>query len=98
MTDRKKPGVAFWITVALVVVLAVYSLSFGPACWIHERKGIGESTIPILYYPIIWISERCQLNDITFRYATGGKCPAMFPAIGEDGQVQWCVDLPERGK
>jgi hypothetical protein len=31
--DRKQPGVAFWATVALVVVLVGYPLSFGPACW-----------------------------------------------------------------
>src|SRR5262245_32714981 len=29
---RKKPGVAFWATVVVVVVLA-YPLSFGPVCW-----------------------------------------------------------------
>jgi hypothetical protein len=32
MTDRKKPGVAFWATVVVVVALA-YPLSFGPAVW-----------------------------------------------------------------
>ena len=31
MTDRKKPGVAFWATVVVVVVLVAYPLSFGPA-------------------------------------------------------------------
>ena len=33
MTDRKKPGVAFWATVGLVVLFLGYPLSFGPACW-----------------------------------------------------------------
>jgi hypothetical protein len=37
MTSRKKPGVAFWATVALVVVLMAYPVSFGPACWIGSR-------------------------------------------------------------
>jgi hypothetical protein len=32
MKDRKKPGVAFWATVVVVVVLA-YVASFGPANW-----------------------------------------------------------------
>jgi hypothetical protein len=33
VTDRKKPAAGFWITVALVVVLVGYALSFGPiAC------------------------------------------------------------------
>jgi hypothetical protein len=31
MTDRKKPGVAFWATVVVVVLLVAYPLSFGPA-------------------------------------------------------------------
>ena len=43
MTDRKKPGVAFWATVALVVVLVGYPLSLGPACWINERTGMPVS-------------------------------------------------------
>jgi hypothetical protein len=29
-SDRNKPGVVFWLTVALVVVLAGYPLSWGP--------------------------------------------------------------------
>jgi hypothetical protein len=31
--DRKKPGVAFWATAVVVVVLVAHPLSFGPACW-----------------------------------------------------------------
>jgi hypothetical protein len=42
MTDRKKPGVPFWATVALVVVLVGYPRSFGPACW---RTAISSSDI-----------------------------------------------------
>ncbi len=37
MSDRKKPGVAFWATVALLVVLVWYPLSFGPACAVAMR-------------------------------------------------------------
>jgi hypothetical protein len=33
MTDRKKPGVMFWATAVVVVVLVGYPLSFGPAVW-----------------------------------------------------------------
>jgi len=29
--SRKKPGVAFWATVVVVVVLVGYPLNFGPA-------------------------------------------------------------------
>ena len=37
-TDRKHPSAAFWITVALVVVLVGYPLSFGPACWATSKR------------------------------------------------------------
>ena len=33
---KKKPSVAFWATVVVVVVLVAYSLSFGPACWLCQ--------------------------------------------------------------
>ena len=36
-SSRKKPGVAFWATVVLVVVLA-YPLSQGPAGWLITRE------------------------------------------------------------
>jgi hypothetical protein len=40
MTSHKKPGVAFWATVVVVVVL-LYVASFGPACWLNERGFVG---------------------------------------------------------
>jgi hypothetical protein len=55
MTDRKKPGVAFWGTVVLVLVMA-YPLSFGPACWLYSRSESLEiwETSDRIYYPILW--------------------------------------------
>src|SRR6516165_11287713 len=50
-TNSKKPGVAYWMTVVIVVVL-MYPLSFGPACWATSRTG-GNSIVPLLYRPII---------------------------------------------
>lgn len=37
MTDRKKPGVAFWVTVVLVAVLVGYPLSLFPIAWLDVR-------------------------------------------------------------
>jgi len=54
MTSRKKPGVAFWATVMVVVMLVLYPLSFGPACWISNRAGIGSSVVATIYRPITW--------------------------------------------
>jgi hypothetical protein len=39
MTDRKKPGVAFWATVGLVVVLLGYPLSIGAVDLLLDRLG-----------------------------------------------------------
>jgi hypothetical protein len=52
--DRKKPGVAFWATVVVVVVLVAYPLSFGAACWITSRLNRGADLVPVLYRPLTW--------------------------------------------
>jgi hypothetical protein len=44
---RTKPGVAFWATVVVVVALVAYPLSFGPACWINNRTGLGDGILCI---------------------------------------------------
>jgi hypothetical protein len=54
MTDRKKPGVAFWATVVVVVVLVGYPLSFGPACWVTSHCGIKGDWLFFAYAPMIW--------------------------------------------
>ena len=50
-SDRKKPGVAFWATAGLVVVL-LYFASFGPACWLDSRGIIASWLIERSYLPI----------------------------------------------
>lgn len=64
MTSRKKPGVAFSATVALVVVLVGYPLSFGPACWWFTRtthdSAFGmtftQHYAPRFYWPLGWLA------------------------------------------
>jgi hypothetical protein len=51
MTDRKKPGVVFWATVVLVVVV-LYFASFGPACWITSHTNVGARAVPSIYRPL----------------------------------------------
>ena|SRR5436190_4328290 len=38
---------------AVVVVPVLYVASFGPACWIVSRTGIGIQAIPTIYVPLI---------------------------------------------
>jgi hypothetical protein len=68
MTSRKKPGVAFWATVVVVVMLVAYPLSFGPACWYVARTGIHKPHpwFGFIYLPIGW----CAGHEASF------VCPA----------------------
>jgi hypothetical protein len=55
-SDRKKPSAGFWIAVTLVAVLVGYPLSFGPACWISSRSGIGVSVVNSAYPPMLGLA------------------------------------------
>ena len=52
-SDRKKPGVAFWATVVVVVALVAYPLSFGPACRIAMRNDSLRPQIARAYRPLV---------------------------------------------
>jgi hypothetical protein len=56
--DRTKPGLAFYATIILLVVLVLYPLSFGPACWISSRTTLGRETIKAAYFPISRLWKR----------------------------------------
>ncbi len=65
MSDQQnKPGVAFWSTVAVVVLLVAYPLSFGPACWISSQSGVGLRLLPKAYSPMIWIMAGTMDPDV----------------------------------
>ena len=102
MTDRKKkPGVEFWATVALVVVLAGYPLSFGPACW-WLSEPLEQSNTPLLklrcapsiYWPIQEVAThgpRSLCLAINW-YATLGltnEIAVYVPGRYGDGIVFW---------
>ena len=54
--SRKKPGVAFWATVVVVLEL-VYVLSFGPAIGMSERidNDVFLACCDWVYVPIAWL-------------------------------------------
>jgi hypothetical protein len=71
MTSRKKPGVAFWATVAVFVVLA-YPLSFGPACWTMSR--VGPRRLPRFYRLVArFTSRRDMIGKAFLWYANLGS-------------------------
>src|SRR5262245_10054824 len=56
MTDRNKPGVAFWATVVLVVALA-YPLSFAPACWLIRMEVLDLTVVAHAYRPVVDLGQ-----------------------------------------
>jgi hypothetical protein len=68
---RKNPGLPFWVTVALVAVLVLYPLSFGPACWIASRTEWLRPTVPIVYKPMTFIVDigPQRLDDFVWWYS-----------------------------
>ena len=52
-TDRKKPGVAFWATVVVVVVLLAYPLSIGPVSRFTSR--VYASGEPAPAHPVMFV-------------------------------------------
>src|SRR5262245_25984190 len=85
MTDRKKPTAGFW-TVALVVVLVGYPLSFGPACWVTSRTGFGASVIPTIYRPMTWAWRNGGVHRAL------GKTLDRYCSFGAADGWGWTVD------
>jgi hypothetical protein len=59
MTSRKKPGVAFWATVGLAVLM-LYVLSFGPLEWMASHdflpEFVDDEFIGTVYWPVVWLA------------------------------------------
>src|SRR4051812_6264463 len=82
MTDRKKPGVAFWATVVMVVALMAYPLSVGPACWISSRMGGGECNfVSRLYAPVFSACRRCPKSIMKFA--------RWYSEVGAEASWKW---------
>jgi hypothetical protein len=99
MADRKKPGVAFWATVAAVIVLVVYPLSFGPVCWINARTSSNEAFIDTTYQPLLRITAHAPhwIKRTVNWYASLGVGPGNGSLLFLDeasGHCHWTYALP----
>ena len=68
--SRKKPGVAFWATMVVVVALVVYPLSFGPACALCDRDLVAVQSMQSIYRPVIFAmsSEKVSAGGLIADY------------------------------
>jgi|GEM_PF-5871742 len=75
-SDHKKPGMAFWATVGLVVALVGYPLSFGPACWIASYFDETHPMLVATYLPLFdaLTTAGCSF-DLFYRFGGLGMKP-----------------------
>jgi hypothetical protein len=78
--EPKKPGAAYIMTVSLVLVLLLYPLSLGPACWIASRANRGATTLGDVYRPITWAMSRNERILVGMNW---------YSQLGADGFWLW---------
>jgi len=73
----------------------LYVASFGPACWVNLRTGIGGRAIGGFYRPIAWqyVHGGAIGNAINAWVNLGGDGDSHFYGLGPDGPI-WLSDLP----
>gem|GEM_PF-6477504 len=99
-TDCKKPGVAFWATVAVVVAL-LYVASFGPAVSLCYRARDCNHAVGIIYRPIFTLASWHQgLDRLLRRYIhLCGLSKSIEPGCRESGVIVWfAVDPKWQGR
>jgi hypothetical protein len=75
---QKKPGVAFWATLVVLVVLVAYPLSFGPACWLSDRGNFDFYSIRPFYHSLrrqIWHCPRAIIQALCWWGNLGCESP-----------------------
>jgi hypothetical protein len=82
---------AKWTAVGMVVML-VYPLGFGPACWISSRTDTGAGPVAFVYQPVIRIIFEPSAPDSVVtaieKYAELLSAPGwMFSASGDPDHV-----------
>jgi hypothetical protein len=80
--DRKKPGVAFWAAVVVVVMVA-YVASVGPVYWIASRipatnTMTGGRVLYRVYWPIWELSLNTSIRHAFEDYARAGTAVDSF--------------------
>jgi hypothetical protein len=90
MTSRKKPGVAFWVTVGLVVVL-LYMASIGPAVSLRFHGHADWLPDGVIYRPIFIVAtHHRQSNELLCRYIhLCGVSERDEPLMTESGIPVW---------
>ena len=62
------------IAAALLPAVAIYLLTFGPACWINAHTEVGNDVVWVLYRPMFWlmVGRRSAIQQALWWYAELG--------------------------
>jgi hypothetical protein len=88
--SEHKPTAGFWATVVLTALLA-YAASFGPACWVNERTGVGSRVVAIVYRPIFFLAPSPNCGGAgawVLWYARRGSRVDAWPVV-VNGELIW---------
>jgi hypothetical protein len=99
--SRNKPGVAFWATTVVVVVLVAYPLSFGPACWLATSHAEYTTLVRYFYRPLKRLAFACFSDDAILhllRLCTWERDPDERVLYGPAGQIIFADDFLRRPK
>jgi hypothetical protein len=69
--SREKPGVAVWVTVAVVVALIAYPLSYSPACRLADWEVLPRERTHEFYGPLLAVIARSpeSVRRLAINYA-----------------------------
>jgi hypothetical protein len=85
-----------WIPPVVISLAILYLVSFGPACWLNQRTGIGGPAIAIAYMPIGWLyahSNESTHNLIRALASFGAESDRQLGGWSDDGPV-WSLRMP----
>lgn len=89
---RRKHGAAFWVIVAMIMIL-LYPIGFGPACWISERTEDDGKILSFVYSPVIrLIFMNRTFGDLAQKYMKCGLRSNVWPRLSPSG-IEW-ASLP----
>ncbi len=78
MSDsRKKPSWTFWAEALLVGLPTLYLASFGPACWLADRRIVAPDRTAAIYSPIL---TELRADDVLWSYGKLG-CQDSFTML-----------------
>jgi hypothetical protein len=94
--SRNPPGWGLCTTVAAVVALVIYPLSFGPACWLCDRDWITDGQIDAIYFPLVDLGGKIAASRVLCWYGELLPTPQPPPNLSGFGHSNWRISEARR--